>query len=93
VPDLRRCPGADHRPPPEGGSCACGMVTRVPARRSVSQDPLRQLLQRALGEDVEGRLADDGGRASGSPSRTDRVLAALDAAGLLTLRTGEPVSA
>lgn len=32
---TRPCPGADHRPPDTGGSCACGAVTRIPA----PQDP------------------------------------------------------
>ncbi|MGY1747023.1 hypothetical protein [Blastococcus sp. SYSU D00695] len=27
------CRGGDHRAPQDGGSCPCGMVTRVPARR------------------------------------------------------------
>ena len=27
------CPGGDHRPPATGGSCACGMVTRVVTAR------------------------------------------------------------
>jgi hypothetical protein len=87
VPDLRRCTGADHRPPPEGGSCPCGMVTRVPARRHTVEDPLRELLAHALAE------GDEDGGASGSASRADRVLAALEASGLLALRTGDPLSA
>ena len=29
MPPRAHCPGGDHRPPATGGSCACGMVTRV----------------------------------------------------------------
>ena len=32
MPPRVLCPGGDHRPPATGGSCACGMVTRVPSR-------------------------------------------------------------
>ena len=32
MPPRAFCPGGDHRPPATGGSCACGMVTRVPTR-------------------------------------------------------------
>jgi hypothetical protein len=32
MPPRVVCPGGDHRPPATGGSCACGMVTRVPSR-------------------------------------------------------------
>ena len=33
MPPRAFCPGGDHRPPATGGSCACGMVTRVPSPR------------------------------------------------------------
>ena len=33
MPPRVLCPGGDHRPPASGGTCACGMVTRVPSHR------------------------------------------------------------
>ena len=33
MPPRALCPGGDHRPPATGGSCACGMVTRVMTAR------------------------------------------------------------
>jgi hypothetical protein len=66
----RACSGGDHRPPPAGGSCACGMVTRIPARRPESAPTVRDLLVRSLAGVTD-------------PSETaDRLLAALAAAGL-----------
>ena len=35
MPPRASCPGGDHRPPSTGGACACGLVTRVPARPAV----------------------------------------------------------
>ncbi|TFV55981.1 hypothetical protein E4P41_16305 [Geodermatophilus sp. DF01-2] len=66
----RTCTGGDHRPPPAGGACACGMVTRIPARRADPTVAVRELLAQSL---------------DGAPDPTqaaDRLLAALAAAGL-----------
>ena len=41
MPPRVLCPGGDHRPPASGGSCACGMVTRVPSRRPAVRPPVR----------------------------------------------------
>ncbi len=71
VPMRTRCAGADHRPPSSGGSCACGMVTLVPAR------------PRATGlRDVLARMLDDSSGEGGPAMDADRMLAALAAAGL-----------
>jgi hypothetical protein len=67
----RTCPRGDHRAPRTGGSCACGMVTRIPARRSAPAVDVRDLLASSLGD-----VPDDPRQAA------DRLLAALAAAGL-----------
>jgi hypothetical protein len=71
----RTCTGGDHRPPPAGGSCACGMVTRTPVRGADPATAVRDLLVRTL---------------DGSPDpaqAADRLLTALAAAGI-ALRPG-----
>ena len=97
------CPGGDHRPPATGGSCACGMVTRVPpaqapARPRTSVRPeVRDALARCLYDGPGDPLAPDvtdhrpaDVRISGLlRHRADRVLAALAAAGLVVTADGE----
>ncbi|NEK57858.1 hypothetical protein GCU56_08235 [Geodermatophilus sabuli] len=81
------CPGGDHRAPKTGGSCACGMVTRIPAaRRAAAQPPAEvlALLARCLDEGSDGLDAVASGLLS---QRADRLLAALTTAGLV-LSTG-----
>ncbi len=77
------CPGGDHRAPKAGGSCACGMVTRIPARRPAAQPPAEvlALLARCLSEGSDGLDAVASGLLR---ERADRLLAALTAAGLLS---------
>jgi hypothetical protein len=41
MPPRALCPGGDHRPPATGGSCACGMVTRVMTVRTPAPKPVR----------------------------------------------------
>ena len=87
------CTGGDHRPPPWGGSCACGLVTRVPKRTAAqTAAPLvppevRDLIARCLYEGPEDPLerdASDEQRLSGALRlRADRMLLALAAAGLV----------
>lgn len=79
MPDDDVCAHGDHRPPVAGGTCPCGMVTRVPARRPVtsSESPLRDLVARCLVE--RGRTAD----LADLRRRADRVLGALAEAGLV----------
>jgi hypothetical protein len=97
------CPGGDHRPPATGGSCACGMVTRVPSRRApVRPGPLvrpevRDMLARCLYDGPGDPLAADASdhrppamrMSSLLRLRADRVLAALFAAGLVVTTDGE----
>lgn len=73
------CAHGDHLPPVTGGTCPCGMVTRVPAARpAASGDPaVRDLIARCLVE--RGGVAD----LPGLRIRAERVLDALSAAGLV----------
>ena len=98
------CPGGDHRPPPTGGSCACGMVTRIknnkPARtviRPIVPPDVRDALARCLYDGPGDPLAPDATdprpddmRMSGIlRRRADRMIAALAAAGLMVTADGE----
>jgi hypothetical protein len=70
MPPRALCPGGDHRPPATGGSCACGMVTRVvtsrPTPRPVRSGPaplvrpeVRDALARCLYDGPGDPLAHD----------------------------------
>ena len=97
------CPGGDHRPPPTGGSCACGMVTRVPpaqapARPRPSVRPeVRDALARCLYDgpgdplalDATDHRPDELRMSAILRRRADRMLAALAAAGLAVTADGE----
>ena len=81
------CPGADHRAPKGGGSCPCGMVTRIPARRApVVQLPttppaeVLALLAQCLDDGVHSLDATTIGLLR---ARADRLLSALTTAGLV----------
>jgi hypothetical protein len=98
------CPGGDHRPPATGGSCACGMVTRVPSHQPSRSAPrplvppeVRDALARCLYDGPGDPLAPDATdhrpddvRMSGLlRRRADRMIAALAAAGLTVTTDGE----
>jgi hypothetical protein len=97
------CPGGDHRPPATGGSCACGMVTRVPSRTApVRPGPLvrpevRDAIARCLYDGPGDPLAHDATdhrpdamRMSGIlRSKAEKMLAALAAAGLVITEDGD----
>jgi hypothetical protein len=72
------CSRGDHVAPADGGSCPCGIVTRVPAVRPApsEDDALRELVARSLDEGGDGDDAD-------LRRQADRVLDALAGAGLL----------
>ena len=79
------CRGGDHRAPLSGGSCPCGMVTRIPARRpAVPPSPpgadVLALLERCL-RDGPGVL--DPVASGLLRERATQLLAALDLAGVL----------
>ena len=108
MPPRVSCPGGDHRPPSSGGSCACGMVTRIPptAPRRTPARPLvppevRDALARCLYDGPGDHLAPDATdprpeamRMSGIlRRRADRMIAALAAAGLVVTADGDLVRA
>lgn len=76
MPEDEVCARGEHLAPRTGGSCPCGMVTRVPVRRPASSG-VRDLIARGLVE------------AGGVPDladlrrRADRVLRVLADAGLV----------
>ncbi len=89
MPAREDCPGNDHRAPVEGGSCPCGMVTRIPAAQPSPRIDVRDVLALCLYDGPGDPLtADDPRRADVSMSsllrqRADQVLAALADAGLV----------
>src|SRR4051812_49956466 len=48
-----RCPGGNHVPPKTGGSCPCGMVTRLPTPAPESPTELLALLAQCLDDGNE----------------------------------------
>jgi hypothetical protein len=108
MPPRVSCTDGDHRPPPAGGSCACGMVTKIPSRRPVRTAPrplvptdVRDALARCLYDGPGDPLAPDATdprpddlRMSGIlRRRADRMIAALAAAGLVVTAGGEVLQA
>ena len=108
MPPRADCPGGDHRPPAGGGSCACGMVTRVPLRKPQPVAPvplvrldLRDVFARCLYDGPGDPLAPDATdhrpdemRMSGIlRRRAERMLAALAAAGIVVTAAGVVVPA
>jgi hypothetical protein len=104
MPPRVRCPGGDHRPPATGGTCACGMVTRVPTRAPARPTPprvvrpeVRDAIARCLYDGPGDPLARDATdhrpetmRIDGLLRlRADRMLAALAAAGIAITVEGE----
>ena len=104
MPPRVLCPGGDHRPPATGGSCACGMVTRVPSRTATGAPRARSCRRRCA---TCSRAASTTARVTRSrrtPTttgsadmqisrllrlRADRVLALLSDAGLVVTADGE----
>ncbi len=77
------CTGGTHEAPKAGGSCPCGMVTRIPAPKRPAAAPSPEvlaLLEQCLGE---GGDALDAASAGLLHERAERLLAALTTAGLL----------
>ncbi|MCW2701888.1 MAG: hypothetical protein JWQ45_3423 [Blastococcus sp.] len=103
MPPRATCPGSDHRPPATGGSCACGMVTRIPSPKPAPaptplvRPDLRDVVARCLYDGPGDPLAADVGdhrpdelRMSGIlRRRADRMIAALAAAGLVVTADGD----
>ena len=108
MPPRVTCTDGDHRPPLTGGSCACGMVTRIPTRKPVRSVPpplvpadLRDALARCLYDGPGDPLAHDASdhrpdamRMSGILRRkAEQMLAALAAAGLVITEDGDVLQA
>ena len=98
------CTDGDHRPPATGGSCACGMVTRIPSAKPVRtalrplvpadvRDALARCLYDGPGDplapDVTDHRPDDVRMSGILRRRADRMIAALAAAGLMVTTDGE----
>jgi hypothetical protein len=79
-----KCSGGKHKAPTTGGSCPCGMVTRIPARkRPVAAGPppeVLALLAQCLDDGSQGLDAAASGLLH---ERADRLMAALATAGLV----------
>lgn len=73
------CAHGDHRAPVTGGTCRCGLVTRVPASRPAAPGDAR------VRDLIAGCLAGRGGVTDLADlrARADRVLDALATAGLV----------
>ncbi len=78
-----QCSGGNHPASKSGGSCPCGMVTRIPAPQRPAAGPPPEVLA------LLARCLDDGAdildpAASGLlRERADRLLAAMTTAGLM----------
>lgn len=82
------CTGGKHLPPAAGGSCPCGMVTRIPARRRPSSGPPAEVLA-LLAQCLDDAAALDAAASGLLRERADRLMAALATAGL-ALGTATP---
>ena len=74
-----RCSGGNHVPPKTGGSCPCGLVTRLPPADDEVPPEVLALLAQCLEDGVEGL---DAAAARLLRERADRLLAAFTTAGL-----------
>ena len=81
--ETGRCYGGKHMAPNTGGSCPCGMVTRIPAPKRPAAGPSPEvlaLLAQCLDDGSQGL---DAAAAGLLRERADRLLAAFTTAGLL----------
>lgn len=77
------CSGGKHLAPTTGGSCPCGMVTRIPAPKRPAAGPppeVLALLAECLGSGSAGL---DAAAAKLLRERADQLLAALTTVGLV----------
>jgi hypothetical protein len=76
-----KCSGGNHLAPKTGGSCPCGMVTRLVPERPAAELPPEVLALLAQCLD-DGAAALDAGASGLLRDRADRLLAAFTTAGL-----------
>ena len=82
MPEDDPCPAGDHRAPRTGGSCACGLVTLVPATVAGFRPGVRELLGRCLDDGPSAAVPEHTAIARVAQERVDRLLEALAEAGL-----------
>ena len=77
------CTGGKHLAPATGGSCPCGMVTRIPAPRRPAAGPPPQILALLAQCLDDGSVGLDAASSGLFHERADRLMAALATAGLV----------
>ena len=80
---TRKCSGGKHSAPQTGGSCPCGMVTRIPARKASPAGPSPEVMALLAQCLDDGSPALDAATSGLLRERADRLLAALTTAGLV----------
>jgi hypothetical protein len=78
------CSGGKHTAPETGGSCPCGMVTRIPAPKRPAAGPPPEVLALLAQFLDDGSAALEASAAGLLRDRADRLMAALTSAGLLS---------
>jgi hypothetical protein len=78
-----KCSGGKHTAPQTGGSCPCGMVTRIPARKRPVAGPPPEVLALLAQCLDDGASSLDAAAAGLLRERADRLMAALSTAGLV----------
>jgi len=77
-----KCSGGKHLAPKAGGSCPCGMVTRIPARKKVADGPPPEVLA-LLAQCLNDGSALDAASSGLLRERAEGLMAALATAGLV----------
>ncbi len=78
-----KCSGGKHTAPKTGGSCPCGMVTRIPARPRPATAPPPEVLALLAQCLADGSQAIDAASSGLLRERADQLMAALTTAGLV----------
>ena len=77
-----KCSGGKHMAPKTGGSCPCGMVTRIPAPPKAPVGPPPEVLALLAQCLADGSDAFDAATSGLLHERADRLMAAFTTAGL-----------
>ena len=78
-----KCSGGKHLAPKTGGSCPCGMVTRIPARKKAADGPPAEVLALLAQCLNDGSPALDAAASGLLRERAEGLMAALATAGLV----------